>query len=93
MSTTRDIIHGFAVAAQALANGSRDLRVSVPARGAATLLNMVAKLLDKRSQEEVAQVLRRILKEGATPIDDAELDAQEAAIIAELGGGPLDEGD
>lgn len=84
MSTTQDIIRGFAVAAQAIAVSSGDPRVALPARGAAVILNMASKLLDKRSPEEVALVLKRILESGAQPIGQEELDGQTDAILREL---------
>lgn len=84
MSTAQNIIRGFAVAAQSIGNASDDPRVSIPARGAALILRTVAKLLDRRSPEEVELVLSRILADGAQPIGQEELDAQLAAIEAEL---------
>lgn len=84
MSTARNIIQGFAVAAQSIGNASDDPRVSIPARGAALILRTVARLLERRSPEEVERVLNRILADGAQPIGQAELDEQVDTILAEL---------
>lgn len=83
---TKNMVRGLAAGAQAIASASKDPRVVIPARATALLLNMVARLLERRTAEEVAEILGDILASGATPIDQEELDAQVETILAELRG-------
>ena len=64
---------------------SGDPRVSLPARGAALILNAVSRMMDKRSDEEALAILHRLLAEGAKPVSQAELDAQVDEILEEFG--------
>jgi len=80
----REIVQGFSVAAQALSGAASDPRVKLAAKAAARLLGTVARLLERRSAEELTATLEGILEDGAQPITDAELDAQAKAVIDEF---------
>ena len=80
---TNDILTGFATAAQAIANESTDPVVKASAAGAAVLIALVARLLDGRTPAEAKAILETLLKEGVTPISDADLDAQAKKIVAD----------
>ena len=83
--TGQDIVRGFAAGAQAIAVTSSDPRVAIPARGAALILNTVARLMAGRTDEEAQAILERLVNDGAQPISQSELDAQVDKILAEFG--------
>lgn len=80
----KDILAGFATAAQAIANESSDPVVKASASSAAVLIALVARLLDGRTPAEAKSVLEALLKDGVTPITEADLEAQAQKIIAGL---------
>ena len=76
------ILTAVAVGLDAIDAATPDAKISLAAKGAATVVRLLASITTDRSPEEVVAILEQILENGAKPISQAELDAQVDAAIA-----------
>lgn len=80
--TSKQLVEGFAVAATAMSLSATDPRISLPIRGAAAILALVARIMEGRSLDESRAILEKIATDGVKPIGQDELDAQGRAVLA-----------
>lgn len=78
----KDISAILTAVAVGLDAATPDVKISLAAKGAATVVRLLASITTERSPEEVISILEQILEHGAKPISQAELDAQVDAAVA-----------
>lgn len=78
------ILMAVAVGLDAIDAATADAKISIAAKGAATVVRLLAAITEKRSPEEAIAILEQVRDHGAKPISQAELDAQINAALAKV---------
>jgi hypothetical protein len=78
------ILDAVAVGLDAIDAATDNVKVSVAAKGAATIVRLLAAITKDRTPEEAIAILEEIRDHGAKPIAQSELDAQIDAAIAKV---------